>query len=317
MFVTVLPAVTSKVAILPLKAFDSGSKYIQKILTKRDLKLTFDKHAQYNLMDMKSVEKTFKASGYKDVEALEVDEMLEVANSIGSDMLIMGNVSTSNPMVFRVQMRLFSPKSKELKSVEFNVGKEKTARWKVLNDVLMVEVDKFISGEIDKMYNIAVNQFSTGNYAEAELSLIKVIELNPDKKDAYYTLGAAYNKQKKYEDAVRALTKCLELDPAHLQSLYTLSEIYEVTSQPIKRIEVLSKIAEINKDEELWLNIANLYYENNDKVRTEESLIKALALDPALAKPNPVLPCFSLKKASITIRFNTLSLPWFSSRTTI
>jgi len=284
LFVTVLPAVTSKVAILPLKAYDSGSKYIQKILTKRDLQLTFDKHERYDLMDMKSVEKKFKSLGYKDVEALEVDEMLEVANTLGTDMMIMGNITSSNPMVFRVQMRFFSPKSKELKSVEFNVGKEKTARWKVLDEVFMADVDKFISTEIDKMYNIAVNQYSTGNYVEAEQSLLKVLELNPDNKDAYYTLGSAYNKQKKYDDAIKTLNKCLELDPANLQALYTLSEIYETTAQPMKRIEVLSKIAEINKDEELWLNIANLYYENSDKVKAEESLLKSLAIDPNFGK---------------------------------
>lgn len=276
--VTVLPAVTNKVAILPLKAYDSGSKYIQKILTKRDLRLTFDTHPKYDLMDMKAVEKKFKSTGYKDVEALELDEMLEVANTLETDLMIMGNITSSNPVVFRVQMRFFSPKSKELKSIEFNVGKDKNTRLKVLQDVFMVEVDKFISTEIEKMFNIAVNQYASENFAQAETSLLKVIDLNPEMKEAYYTLGATYNKMKKYDDAIRYLNRTLELEPNHLQALYTLADIYEATAQPLKRIEVLSKIAEINSDEELWFNIGNLYAENGDNVKAAESFRKALAL---------------------------------------
>ena len=44
--------ITTKVAILPLKALDSSSRYITKILTVRDLDLTFDKYANYVLLDM-------------------------------------------------------------------------------------------------------------------------------------------------------------------------------------------------------------------------------------------------------------------------
>ncbi len=39
--------VTTKVAILPLKALDSSSHYITKILTVRDLELTFNKYPNY------------------------------------------------------------------------------------------------------------------------------------------------------------------------------------------------------------------------------------------------------------------------------
>ncbi len=275
-----LSAVTTKVAILPLKAYDSSSKYIQKILTKRDLKLAFDKHAQYDLMDMKSVEKKFKQSGYRDAEALEIEEMSELAQSIDTDLLVIGNITSLNPVTFRVSMRFFSPRSKEIKSADFNVGKEKTARAKVLQDVMMVEIDRFVSTEVEKMYNIAANFYQNGNYTEAEKSLLNVIELAPNMKDAYFTLGSTYQKQKKYELAIANMNKTLELDPGNLQALYALTDIYEATAQPMKRIGVMSQIAEKTEDHEMWFNIGNLYAENSDVVNAEASFRKSIALEP-------------------------------------
>jgi len=63
--------ITTKVAILPLKALDSSSRYITKILTVRDLDLTFDKYANYVLLDMDETAAHFRETGYRDVEDLE------------------------------------------------------------------------------------------------------------------------------------------------------------------------------------------------------------------------------------------------------
>ena len=276
-----LSAVTTKVAILPLKAYDSGSKYIQKILTKRDLKEAFQKHSQYDLMDMKSVAKEFKQSGYRDAEALEIEEMAELAASIGTDLMIISNITSINPVTFRVSMRFFSPRSNEIKSADFNVGKERKARAKVLEDVMMVEIDRFVSTEVEKMYNIAANFYQNGNYVEAEKSLLNVIALAPSMKDAYFTLGSTYQKQNKYDLAIVNMNKTLELDPGNLQALYALSDIYEATSQTAKRIEIMSQIAEKTEDNEMWFNIGNLYAESGNIPKAEESFRKSLALDPS------------------------------------
>lgn len=276
----VLSAVTTKVAILPLKAYDSGSKYIQKILTKRDLKQAFDKHAQYDLMDMKSVEKKFKQSGFRDAEALEIEEMSEVAKNIETDLMVIGNITSLNPVTFRVSMRFFSPRTKEIKSTDFNVGKDKVARAKVLQDAMMAEIDRFVSTEVEKMYNIAANFYQNGNYAEAERSLLNVIDLAPNMKDAYYTLGATYQKQKKYELAIAKMNKVLELEPGNLQALYALTDIYEATVQPMKRIEVMSQIADKTEDHEMWFNIGNLYAESGDTAKAEASFRKSLTIEP-------------------------------------
>ena len=72
----------TKVAILPLKSLDSSSRYINKLLTVRDLELTFDKQAHYILMDMDQVAHDFKTTGYKDVEDLQVEEIKEISETV-------------------------------------------------------------------------------------------------------------------------------------------------------------------------------------------------------------------------------------------
>ncbi|MDD4310672.1 MAG: tetratricopeptide repeat protein, partial [Candidatus Cloacimonetes bacterium] len=79
------------------------------------------------------------------------------------------------------------------------------------------------------------------------------------------------------------LNKSLVKDPNHLQSLQKLMEIYEATNQPLKRLEVMEKLAAINEDEERWLAIGNLYVEQNNIPKAEAALKEAIKLEPDYA----------------------------------
>jgi tetratricopeptide (TPR) repeat protein len=273
----------TKVAILPVKAVDSNSRYIKNILTKRDFRITFEQHEQYQLLDMKAVERGFKQTGYRDVEGLEPEEMDEVAVALGADLLILGNVSTVNSSTFRVSLRLYSPKSKELRQMNFAVVKDRRTRWATLNTDFMSQIDQFITNEVQKMYDIALNLYVQENYTEAERTLTNVLSLDADKKEAHYTLGSVYFKTNRYPQAVTSLNRAAELDTAYIQPLYTLIEVYEASNQPIERIGVMSRIAEKNQDEELWFNIGNLWAENGNVPKAVESFRKAIAINPEYA----------------------------------
>ncbi len=146
--------ITTKVAILPIKAMDSPSKYIQKMLTVRDLAYAFSSHPKYELQNMESVAAEFKMSGYKDVDDLELEDMKELATLTKCDVLAMGNITDVNGSVFAVAMRLYSARTGELRQLNFNLQKMKEDRWKTLDTALIGDLDKFVSTEVDKIYNI-------------------------------------------------------------------------------------------------------------------------------------------------------------------
>ncbi|MDD2228817.1 MAG: tetratricopeptide repeat protein [Candidatus Cloacimonetes bacterium] len=273
----------TKVAILPLKSMDSQSRYIEKILTVRDLNIAFAKHQKYELMNMDEVASEYKITGFQDVDALELEEMAEIAEMTKCDILVMGSISSIRGDTFAIAMRLFSPRTSELRQLNFNVTKDKFARWASLETSMMGDLDKFVSNETDKIFNIATNNYSTGNYAEAEKSLKLALALNPELKDAQYYLGATYFKSGKLDEAIVSLNKNVEKEPDHLPSLLMLMDVYEQSNQALNRLEVMEKIATLNNDEELWLAIANLWVEQENIPKAEAALLQAISIEPDFA----------------------------------
>ncbi len=278
--------ITTKVAILPLKALDSPSRYITKILTVRDLEMTFDKYANYDLTDLDQTAAEFKLTGYRDVEDLELEELKEISQTLASDVIVVGNVSEARANVFNIALRFYSTRSEELKPISFNVGKDKYSRWKALDDNMMKELDNFISNEMDKIFNIATNYYNNGNYTDAEKSLRQVVALKPDKDEAYYYLGNTYAKTGKNDLAETNFRRAFELDPKDQRSARALIELFEKTNQTSKRIALMEQLATANEDEELWLAIGNLYDQQGNKAKAEDSFRKALIANPDYATAN-------------------------------
>lgn len=269
----------TKVAFLPIKAMDARSRNVRKILTVRDLDYVFSAYPQYELMNMEVVADEFNAFRFPDVDDIDLDEMIEVAETMGANVLILGNIASLRADLFAMNLRFFSARTNELRQVNFNVANLKETRWKQLNESLMAELDRFISTEVDRIFNVATNFYAGAKYADAESQLQTAIGLDPKNVDAYYYLGATYYKTDRYALAETSFNQALELDPTHYQTLVMMNEMYEKTGENLKRIGVMERIADINDDEELWLAIGNLYAEAGDMVKSETAFRNALALD--------------------------------------
>jgi len=270
----------TKVAILPLKRLDSASDYIRKIMTVRDLKEIFAMHSNYQLQDMAITAKQFKQMGFKDVDALEIEDLAEIAKDIETELLIAGNISQRSQNSFTVSMRFYSTKTGEFKQISFDVGKERNARYQVLNSRFIPEMDSFIQNEIEKIYNIALNQYSTGNYKEAINGFTQVLSFNPDKIEARYYIGASYAKQKDNVKALEYLGMVLEENPENLDALLLSIEIHKAQNDVTRLIATMKKVAEIKKDAEIYLAIGNLYVEQKNITSAVESFQEALKIDP-------------------------------------
>ncbi len=269
----------TKVAFLPIKAMDARSRNVRKILTVRDLDYVFSAYPQYELMNMEVVADEFNAFRFPDVDDIDLDEMIEVAETMGANVLILGNIASLRADLFAMNLRFFSARTNELRQVNFNVANLKETRWKQLNESLMAELDRFISTEVDRIFNVATNFYAGAKYADAESQLQTAIGLDPKNVDAYYYLGATYYKTDRYALAETSFNQALELDPTHYQTLVMMNEMYEKTGENLKRIGVMERIADINDDAELWLAIGNLYAEAGEMVKSETAFRNALALD--------------------------------------
>ncbi|MCK9334136.1 MAG: tetratricopeptide repeat protein [Candidatus Cloacimonetes bacterium] len=269
---------TTKVGILPLKSLDASSRNMNRVLTVRDFDYVFATHPKYELLDMDAVEQGFKSFGIPDVDDLEPEEMKEIADETGANVLIVGNISADRSNSFALAFKLFSARTNELRQVNFNVTNDKFARWKTMDENLMAELDRFISTEVEKIFNFATNFYATGNYAEAERQLNLAIGLDPENKDAYYYLGATKFKTQNYAAAEEHFNHVLTIDPNHLQTLRMMNDMYEAQGDTAKRLAIMERIATINEDEELWLAVGNLYAENNNTVKAEQALRNALNL---------------------------------------
>ncbi|MCB5252754.1 MAG: tetratricopeptide repeat protein [Candidatus Cloacimonetes bacterium] len=268
--------IPTKVAILPLKTMDARSRNIRKILEVRDLEYVFSGYPQFELMDLETVAEEFKLYGIPDVDDMLPEEMQELAEDLGANVLITGNISSTRANLFAIAMKFYSTRTQELRQVNFNVTNIKEERWETLNKSLMSDLDTFISTEVEKIFNFATNFYAAGNYVEAEKQLKAAIGLDPVNKDAYYYLGATYYKTDRYALAEENFNKAIEIDPTHYQALIMMNEMYEKTGENLKRIAVMEKIAAINEDAELWLAIGNLYAEADKMDKAQAAFDNAL-----------------------------------------
>jgi tetratricopeptide (TPR) repeat protein len=269
----------TKVAFLPLKTMDARSRNVRKILTVRDLEYVFSEYPQYELMDLEEVAREYNDFRFPDVDDIDLDEMLEVAQATNANLLILGNIASLRSDLFAMNLRLFSARTNELRQLNFNISNLKNQRWKQLDESLMGAIDSFISTEVDRIFNLATNFYAGANYAEAEKQLQTAIGLDPENVDAYYYLGATYFRTERYALAETSFNKVLELNPESYQTLVMMNEMYEKTGDNMKRIATMERIADMNDDEELWLVIGNLYAEAGEMTKAEAAFNSALALD--------------------------------------
>ena len=270
----------TNVAFLPIKANDAASRNIVKLMTVRDLGLVFDTHPQFKLIAMDEVARIVKDSGFTNTEDLDKEQLQLLAKNTGADLVVKSSMNEIRPGSFAVNSQFYSLRSDELKQHTYNVVTNKDQRYQLLQENLMPELSSFVSSEVDKLLNSAIQNYVMNKYDEAIVGFKNVIGLNPDKHDAYYYLGSTYQKKNDHVLAEQNFEQAIQLDPNDERSLLALNDLYEQTDQKAKRVVLMEKIAQKRQDEEIWLIIGNLYDELGNKAKAKEAFEKSLEIDP-------------------------------------
>ncbi|HOD18320.1 MAG TPA: tetratricopeptide repeat protein [Candidatus Cloacimonadota bacterium] len=281
-----LSVTTVKVAVLPLKRLDSPSKYIQKIMTIRDLQRTFDKEDKFELIDLKTTAEVFNDLNFEDIDEMEKEDMAEIGRELKADVVVLGSISTINEQTYSIQFRFYSMRTGDIVSQRIDVAKDKKKRWQVLDNDFMGKLTAFVEQEQDKIMTLAVQDYQAENFDQAEQGFINLLNYNPENKQAYYYLGLINYQKKNYPDAITNFNKSLSdtLSTNDINALAGLANVYRDTGNKEMLINTLVKQATIQEDEELWLNIANLYAEIGQNIKAKEALQEALRINPDFTK---------------------------------
>jgi tetratricopeptide (TPR) repeat protein len=279
---SILSATTIKVAVLPLKRLDSASKYIQKFLTIRDLEHTFATNSKYELLNMKAIADTLNEKDVTDIDEMEKTDMAEIGKAVNADVVILGSISSVSDQVFSIQFRFYSMRTEELKSIRVDVVKDKKKRWEILQKDFLGKLDSFINDEMDKMTTLAIQAYRQEDYKASSQGFNTILNYDPTNKQAFLYLGMIALKQKNYDTAITNLNKALPdtLTKNDASTLRSLSDAYREKKDTAMMLSTMEKQAELQKDEELYLSIANLYVENKQNDKAESALQKALKIDP-------------------------------------
>lgn len=289
----ILLATAEKVAVLDFEKNDRDSDYVAKQLMKYDFKAVFKDYENLELVNQKETKKvvdTLKKQGYTNLFNLGIEQITELGNQLGASIVIWGNVSsTSSANDFKVTAKILSMKSKDVVAINFNVKKQSKQRKAAIKENLIVRIEEFSGGEVEKVLGIAMQHFNSKNYPAAEESFLRVIELENENVNALFYLGFINYININFERSEEYYLKALEIEPdnkdikEHLSGTYLKQEKYE------EAIDVLTQIAEEDGNPVVWLEIGIIYLDIEYYEEAQEVFEKAIEIDPEFAEAHCAL----------------------------
>lgn len=129
-----------------------------------------------------------------------------------------------------------------------------------------------------------------GKLDEAESTLQKAIELDPEDVKAYLILAVIYTAKGEFVKAQQAYESALQLDSQNLRILTLLSDLFVIQKKLDKAAEVYERILEQKTDDAfIYFNLGIIYSKLGSLEKAKKSLVKAAELDPGYVEANMVL----------------------------
>jgi tetratricopeptide (TPR) repeat protein len=279
LLVSSLFATNMKVAILDFAKKDSDSDYVAKAMMKRDFKTIFKSEKEMALIDLSKSQALAKKSGYTNLFYADIADIANMGTELGADVVVWGEVQSAKNNEFKVTAKILSMKSNEVVQVTFNVEKSSKKRQVAIKDNLIAKISEFSSGEVEKLFGIAMQYFNSKNYPEALKAFTNLIVVDPENIDSYFYLGLIKYYQKDYEASVAYYQKGLEINPEHVDFLNFMSKSYDKMGDVEAAAEALEEILSIKEDKEIWLRIGNLYAKVEYFDEATEAYQNAIELD--------------------------------------
>jgi tetratricopeptide (TPR) repeat protein len=92
---------------------------------------------------------------------------------------------------------------------------------------------------------MGLSYFIWGKFDEAEASVRKAIELDPDNFIAYWTLGRIHFSTSKFAAALELFQKAIDIKPGFYVAYLDLKQTYQSLGRPDEAAQALQKVTEI------------------------------------------------------------------------
>ena len=187
-----------------------------------------------------------KALGKIKIEELDQAIVTELAQKVDSQINIWGNISEIESTLYNLIVFIFDVQTNEIKYEQMQVEKKKEERQSAAQKIIDMAIEMCGSAETKAM-EIAMNFFNSEQYPDAEKSFKKVLELNPNEKEAYLYLAYISALARDYTTAIEYYDKALEIDPGYIIVLeglawsYKMVEDYELASETYQQLAELEE----------------------------------------------------------------------------
>jgi len=139
-----------------------------------------------------------------------------------------------------------------------------------------------------KLYALALTGQAKGLLADnhlkqAETTLLKAVEVNPDNFETHFELGKLYTKTKEYPNAINSYQNATDLNPEMASAFYNLGFVFAKSGNYASAEEALLRAAELSPPyaDKVLFNLAVVQLKLGKKEFGIQNLQKSLALNPS------------------------------------
>ena len=248
-----------KVAIGNLDKKDRDSGYIVNRLTKSDFKKLFKVNEKYELLDINDTQKAIKKAASKEFIYLGKEEKLALGKELGAGILIWGDITSMGSGKYKFVANILSMETEEFIQTSIEITKKTDERIAALQEKLISELDNSCESSSQIVLEIALQQFGTRDFDQAEQSFLAVLGSDPNNVKAHFYMGAIKYINRNYEESLRYFLTAKSLDPDNDDILNQLSKVYTKLEMYEEAIDALRGISDYEENPDIWMQIAALY----------------------------------------------------------
>jgi len=261
---------------------ENSKKGVVNTVTKQ-LPVVFgsDDHFRYIAdKDVTNAKKAMKITTITD--AFSTEQATAIGERLDASIVVWGIIEplSTGTNMFQIRGKMLSQRSGTVNTFTTQFQNKTDPIKSALSSDMLQKLKDFSKGEIQKLFDMAHQQYTSKNYEAAQTGFQNILRIDPTNTDAYYYLGYMQYEQENYPKAVEHYNSGLEIDPAHETLLRYISAAYERQEMFNEAIDALEKAAEQNPDKAVFYNIARLYKQVDNIPQAMATLDKALEIDP-------------------------------------
>jgi tetratricopeptide (TPR) repeat protein len=131
------------------------------------------------------------------------------------------------------------------------------------------------------LFDLGIAYMYSNDYDNAISTFMKVIELNPNKDDAFIRLGSLFSVKNNKEEALKYTLRAIELNKYEPDYHYTLGQIYGSLGQTLNSINAYKKTIELNNEYyQAFCNLSDVYNRLGEFQIAKEYASRAMEINP-------------------------------------